>query len=689
MTKRILAFFVFFNALCFSSFSQDEEPTIKSECPESENTKAVKLFGKYLDKKKYDYNERMKHLTACLEEDPDYPAANFEMARQLLIISKNKGQTNYKQTEPYYLKVIDQCPNYHSDPYYYLGIIAWEANDYDKCTIYMQQYLDFKSDDEKKFNKDFTLFQVDAQKLIKLSKTKKELADMMKNPVPFDPQIVPGLSSATSEYLPIISPDNQLAFYTRQVKPNSKNFVESDKFLELFMMSKRTGEGKWDSGNKMAPPFNKGSNEGGACVTIDNKHLYFTICKDEGGPQVNCDIWTSDFVNNEWTELKKLGGEKVNDKSRWDSQPTISADGKTIYFTSDRSGGYGGVDIWKTEKDATGEWGAPINLGPTINTNGDEKAPFMHSDSQTLYFSSGPGLADQKGGWPGFGGFDIFFSKADDNGKWTTPKNIGYPINNKSDEVGFFVSTDGKTAYFASDNPMQTKGKTLGGYDIYSFELHKGARPEKVVFFEGELKNDKGEVMKDVNVQIKDVVTNKTIDAMVDTVSGKFRGVIVDKGNDILIKVEKEGVSFSSQLITPKDSVPNPIKPTLKVKLESKKIEKGQTYTINNIYYETGSADLKGKSKVVIKEFAEFLKKNPQLKIEIESHTDDVGNDNDNMNLSKDRAFTVYEMLIELGVNKSQVVSFNGYGETKPVAPNTSEQGRAKNRRTDFVIISQ
>jgi outer membrane protein OmpA-like peptidoglycan-associated protein len=663
--------------------AQDEGDTKTSECPDPDNSAAVKLFKKYSDKKS-DYKDRMKYLTECLQEEPDYVAANFEMGRQMIIVCKNHSQ-GYKPAEPYYKKVIELCPQYHSDPYYYLGIIAWEDKNYDDCIKYMQQYLDFKSEDPKKYDKDFTKFQVDAKVLIRDSKLYKNLYG---KPVPFDPKIVQGLSTRMSEYLPIITPDGMYAFYTRQAKPNVKSPVESDRMVELFMESKKKQDGSWDGGYNMPDPFNRGNNEGGATVTIDNKHLYFTICKDEGGGEPNCDIWTSDLVNGQWTELKKLGDPVVNDPKRWDSQPSVSSDGKTIYFASDRAGGLGGTDIWKTTQIAPGKWSAPVNLGPKINTSGDEKSPFIHSDSQTLYFSSGPDY-DGNGGLPGVGGLDIYYSKADEKGNWQTPVNIGYPINTKGDDIGFFVSLDGKTAYFASDDPAKTKNNNLGGYDIYSFELYKEARPENVIFLEGTINKKEGDSLSNVKITLTDAVTKKTTDAMVDTVTGNYRVIATNKDqHDMLLTVEKKGSAFTSQLVTVKDSV-NP-KPVMKVApLEVKPIETNQTYTLNNIYYKSGSADLDPKSKIVIEQFVEFMKKNPDVKVEIWGHTDDVGNEQDNLRLSKDRAYTVYEMLISLGLDKSRVTAFKGWGKSKPLVPNTTESNRAKNRRTEFYVVSK
>ncbi|MGZ4054775.1 MAG: OmpA family protein, partial [Bacteroidia bacterium] len=452
----------------------------------------------------------------------------------------------------------------------------------------------------------------------------------------------------------------------------------SDKELELFSYatrSKTTGE--FNKGQRMPYPFNKDGPEGGATMSIDNKHIYLTRGRDEGGPTVNFDIYYSDKVNGEWTEPKKVEG--INDPIYWDSQPSIASDGKTLYFASDRKGGRGGVDLYKTVRGDDGVWSKPENLGPTINTSGDEKSPFIHSDFQTLYFSSD--------GQPGVGGFDIFYSRKGEDGKWSEPKNIGVPINSPGDDLGFFVSTDGHLGYFATNEPSRVKGKSVGKYDIYSFELYKEARPDEVAFFKGKIEDNGHGEPKGFTVEVKDAVTKKVTKAMVDTISGDYAVVVNQKvKNDLIITVKKENYAFSSQLIK-KDSIVN-AKPA-KVNLIADTIKVGKTYTLNNIYYKTNSSELDPSSASVIEEFAEFLKANPTIKIEVHGHTDNVGDEKSNLALSTDRAFSVRDKLLAFGIDEKRLINFKGFGASKPIADNSTEAGRAKNRRTEFVIVSK
>lgn len=654
-----------------SVFAQDEE----KPCQEIENKKAVKAYEQGIDKK-FKKEERLAFLKQAIALEPDYVDANFAFAVER-IKTLIYEDAPFKPVEPYFKKVIELCPNYHSDPYYYLGFIAYEDSNWEEAVKYLKLFLSFKSDDDKKFSKDYDAYISQSKQMVRYAKLYNEI---MNHPVPFDPNPVAGICTDKDEYLPIISADNEQMLFTRKQPYVNKDLVyETDKELELFSYSKRsTTTGQFDKGKRMPHPFNKNGSEGGATMSIDNNHLFFTTCKDEGGATVNCDIYYSDKINGEWTEAQKVPG--INDPERWDSQPTIASDGRTLYFASDRKGGRGGVDLYVTVKDpVTGVWSKPENMGPTINTNGDEKTPFIHSDFETIYFSSD--------GQPGVGGFDIFFSKKGADGKWSEPKNIGVPINTVADDLGFFVSTDGHLGYFASNEPSRVKGKSVGGYDIYSFELYKEARPEEVAFFRGQIQDVSKGTPGGFKVEVKDAATKKVTEGMVDSSTGNYSVVVNTKvKNDLILIVKKEDYAFSSKLIS-KDSLKNSKPVKLNVDVDTLKI--GQTYTLNNIYYQTNSAALEPRSLIVIEEFAKFLKENPKLKIEVYGHTDNVGKPQDNLALSTDRAFSVRDKLIEFGIEEKRLLNFKGFGSTKPIADNATEAGRAKNRRTEFAIVGK
>lgn len=712
MKFKQLVVSVFFISVVFSIYAQDDDKEISCDS-EINNKKALKAYEEGTNRKNKK-EERLQFLRKAIELEPDFVKANFAYAEER-IKTLAIEQAPFKPTEPYFKKVIEVCPKFHSDPYYYLGFIYYEESKWEDCIKYLKEFQNFKSDDDKKFNKDYEFFLEQSKTMIYWAKFYNEIN---KNPVPFDPYPVKGICTQYDEYLPMISPDNQMMLFTRKqphVEKYQTSLTNVEKEDELFCYSKRnSATGEFDKGRRMPYPFNHNSNEGGATISIDNKHLFFTICKDEGGSQMNCDVYFSDNINGEWTEPAKVPG--INDSIYWDSQPTLASDGVTLYFCSDRKGGHGGVDIYKTVKNlSTGVWSKPQNIGRPVNTNGDEFTPFLHSDFQSLYFSSN--------GQPSVGGQDIFLSYMTDDGKWGVPKNLGIPINTTGDDIGFFVSADGHYGYFSSNQPSRVKGRNVGKYDIYSFELYKDARPDEIVFIKGKVEDNSVRGRKIFTVDIKDAVTKRKTDALVDTLTGEYMVMVnVKEKNDLIITIKKEAAAFCSQLIS-KDAIIEastkrdekttavnitntsntktndntssgakknwelkPIK-TEDMKLDTLKI--GGAYTLNNIYYNTNSADLDPRSTIVIDEFVEYLKANSTIKIEIHGHTDNIGSEKDNLALSTDRAFTVRDMIVKQGISESRILAFKGFGSTQPIADNSTEEGRSKNRRTEFVIVAK
>jgi outer membrane protein OmpA-like peptidoglycan-associated protein/tetratricopeptide (TPR) repeat protein len=667
------------------AIAQDDE---LDKCTEIKNKEARELFQKGTDRKKYDKSKRLQFLTEAVEIEPEYTEANYILAKEI-ILTANYNNASLDPAEPYLQKIVDACPDFHSDPYYYLATIFYDRQEYGKAYEYYKKFLNFPAEDSKKTAKDYDKKFEQAKVDMKYAKFYHE---KLNKPVPFDPKIVKHVSGDADEYLPVIAPDNESLFFTRKSLKQSKVRVtsfESDKplYTESFSFAKNNNNGTFDTGKPMPLPFNADENSryGGASVSIDNKHIYLTICKPgkvnpmSGQAYINCDIYSSDYVFEfeekegketwHWTELKNLGS-NINTEDGWESQPSISSDGNTLYFATSRAESKG-IDIYYSQKGTGGEWGEAKPVGDPINSSGNDKSPFIHSDSQTLYFASD--------GHVGFGGFDIYYSRMKD-GKWLEPENIGYPINTKQDEHGFIVSTDGSRVYFGSDIL-----KELGsGLDIYTFELYEEARPKKVLFVKGRIENEIGEGVP-ATVELKNTTTNETASFIVDAMDKKFAGVIVvEKNEEVIMNIKSENMAFNSRLLKP-DTNGNIYQAT-DAKLEQ--IEVGKPYRINEIYYATNSAEITEISKKILDEFAAYLKENTTLKIAIHGHTDDVGSDSDNLALSSDRAFSVMDYLQNHGVAKERL-SFKGFGESKPVATNTTPEGRALNRRTEFVVLAK
>jgi outer membrane protein OmpA-like peptidoglycan-associated protein len=318
-------------------------------------------------------------------------------------------------------------------------------------------------------------------------------------------------------------------------------------------------------------------------------------------------------------------------------------------------------------------------MSNVINTPGNDKSPFIHSDSKTLYFVSE--VQPQYGRY-GAGGYDIYFTRQnEETGEWEKPQNIGYPINTDGNEEGLIVSLDGETAFFFSDKQKDR----IGGRDIYSFNIPQYAKPEKVVIVRGQVTFETEEQKENAKLEIQfaDEEKSKEIELKSDEEGNYVAVVSVGKEpKDVLLTVKSEGAAFESKVITKEVFDEKPVV-TSDLKVET--LKANGSYTIKEILYATSSADLEQSSKLILQGFAKYLKENPSLIVEISGHTDDVGNAQENLTLSDNRAKTVMHYLVEQGIAAERLTA-KGYGKNKPKVPNTSAENRAKNRRTDFVI---
>ena len=570
-------------------------------------------------------------------------------------------ERNVVKAEAYWTQTLAACPDYSADLYFKLGIILMENGKKVQAEEYLEKFLTLP-ERERGYDKE-------AKEALKEMRLKKTLTE---NPVPFDPHPVKNISTKADEYLAIISPDEELCFFTRRQMKRDKYAgpAGTKRMVEEFTMAVRESN-RFTIGEALEYPFNENFNEGGATITANNKELFFTVCQVDGEGYQNCDIY---YVKKEygfWGEIKPLS-DKINTPKSWESQPSVSPNGDILYFTSNREGGQGGLDIWYTTRLPNGEWDVPVNLGETINTRKNEKSPFLHADSHTLYFASQ--------GHAGLGGYDIFYSK-NESDTWLEPVNIGYPINTESDEIGLFVSLNGRKAYFNSN-----KLHGMGGWDLYEFDLYESARPEKVALLKGALVDENNEVVRDAVLEVKNLKTKEVARVDVDQETGEFATVVrLKEEENIILKVKKKDAAFSSKFVAANEETPNGV---VKANLEVSPITVGKEYRLNDIYFESNSYELSENAQQIIDEFVLFLEENPSVKVDIQGHTDNVGKPDDNLILSKNRARVVYEFIINTGISASRL-SHHGYGEQRPISSNATEDGMAKNRRTVFVITSK
>jgi outer membrane protein OmpA-like peptidoglycan-associated protein len=488
------------------------------------------------------------------------------------------------------------------------------------------------------------------------------------NPVPFSPSnIGDSINSIFDEYINAITPDEQRLYFTRKNPRDAQTIDREQEFEEEFYFSRQV-DSSWTHAMNVGPPINTHGNEGALNIAPDGNYLFFAACNRDDS-YGSCDIYWAKRIGSHWSVPENLG--PVVNSPQWDSQPSFSSDGKTLYFASKRPGGKGSSDIWSTELQPDGQWTLPVNLGDSVNTRVEEMAPFIHADDQTLYFSSK--------GHPGMGGFDLYYARRNMNGEWKRPVNLGYPINTHADEITLVVNAKGNLAYISSNIPG---GK--GRQDIYQFPLYPEARPMLATYFKGIVYDADTRKMLKARFELIDLATSKTCaQAASDAETGEFLLVLPSEKNYAL-NVSKEGYLFYSDnfFLTGTNSASKPFIKNIPLK----PIKIGEAVILKNIFFDTDKYILKDESLAELQKLLGFLQNNPRLKIEISGHTDNIGTADHNLELSGNRAKAVYQYLLQHDIDKTRL-SYTGFGFSQPIDLNTTELGRANNRRTEFKVL--
>ncbi|MFM7024281.1 MAG: OmpA family protein [Flavobacteriales bacterium] len=474
------------------------------------------------------------------------------------------------------------------------------------------------------------------------------------------------VNSSFPDYSPVLSADQKILLFTsRRPRPNDTIKDEVGNYFEDIYISNKTAT-DWSPARNIGAPINTGQHEATVGLSPDGKMIL--IYKDDDG---DGNIYSTSLNGETWSTPVKLN-DNVNTKY-WEPSGFISADGSTLYFISNRPGGYGGRDIYVSHRNEDGDWGKATNLGPDVNTAYDEDAPFIHPDGVTLFFSSnGNGT---------MGGFDIFMTYLGDDGKWAKPTNVGYPLNTPDDDVFYVVSPDGRTSYFSS---FRSDG--VGEKDNYTATF-LDAKQTPITVVQGNVACLE-ESNKNITITVTDNATEKVVGVYrPNSKTGQFL-FILTPGRNYNITYSAAGHLFHSEnMDIPKQSQYF----ELKEEIALCPIAVGSKITLNNIFFDFDKATLRPLSNVEIKNLIKIMQDNPNIKVEISGHTDNKGDDNYNLRLSVDRARAVVEQLTINGIDGTRMKA-RGFGETEPVTPNTNKdgsdnpEGRQLNRRVEFKI---
>lgn len=487
----------------------------------------------------------------------------------------------------------------------------------------------------------------------------------VQNPVPFSAfSVGEGINTPDDEYWPSITADGQTMMFTRQANPrNSSGFAALAQ--EDFYISQYS-DNFWHHAYNAGAPLNTVHNEGAQSLSSDGTYMYFAAC-DRSEGLGSCDIYYSKLTGNRWS--KPLNLQFPVNTSRWESQPSISADGKTLFFSSNRPGGVGGKDIWYSRLNDQNKWKEPVNMGDIVNTSGDEMSPFIHFDGRTLYFASD--------GRVGMGGFDIFVTRLQKDSTWSEPENLGYPINTYNDEMGLVIEAQGKKAYFS------TIRDKANGKDIYYFDLYESARPFPVSYLKGKVFDKETGMMLKAGYELINLTTGKIIIKNSTDENGNFL-VCLPSGYNYGINISKSGYLFYSESFM-FEGVHSEAEPYIK-RINLSPIKVGETMLLANVFYEIDSWELKKESIAELNNLVSLLNDNKNLILEIGGYTDSTGTDEHNLVLSSKRALSVVNYLESKGISANRL-RYKGYGNTSPLGSNVTAEGRRLNRRTEAKVI--
>jgi len=601
---------------------------------------------------KKEYGKAIEEYTKTITLCPSFIDAYLERGDTYIGLKQDElGESDL-------LKAIEIDPYYKPKALFVLAALQWRHDKYDEVVKHAQMLLDsdYKSE----------VVREKCQQLMIQATFAKEAVE---NPLPFDPKPLPeAINTKNSEYLPSMSADETQIIFSRVLNGQEDFYISEKK------------DGEWQTAEPILS-INTPGNEGAHTVTTGADLIVYTACERREG-YGSCDLYYAEKKNDQWTAPKNMGS-AVN-SSAWDSQPSLSRDGKFLFFTSNRSGGQGGADIYVCKRFEDGVWSKPVNLGDKVNTKFDEASPFLHPDGRTLYFMSK--------GYPGMGGFDLYKVRQEQPFKWGPVENIGYPINTKGDESTLYVSLDGKTGYYA-----RKEAKDGADHNIYYFEMPESIRPDPVTYVKG---------------TVRDVVTNQPVQANVllypshipkdetklrTNSDGTFL-LALPIGVDYSLTVDQKGYTFysdrfemsSGQSINEPFLLDIPLQKIQAVTTTSStagEVVKAKPIILKNVFFETGSADLRSESFIELDKLHQLLAETPSIRIQVNGHTDDVGDDQSNQALSENRAKSVYQYLIDKGIDANRIL-YKGFGEMQPIAPNETEEGRAQNRRTEFMILN-
>lgn len=665
-------------ALVLAAFILLSPPILGQETPciPFGSGKSEKALGKAQNKEKHDLTERIEMLRKAAEDDPECAACQAELARLLFSQFKRTGVGAQEARQTAENLLLD-CPDFDREMGYIAGALAYADRDWSNAYDHFQGFLD-------------RLPASPSRSMERMAEEVREVLPVIAferafwaNEDAFVPEVVAGINTAADEFLPALSPDGSLMFFTRRSSHKAKGDVLSRE-VEVFEMASRMDDPiAFDASSPLSDPFNTGAQYGGASISVDNRELWIAASNPTPGNPNNVDLFVTTYEVVElpsgeppvytWGPLEPV--DALNTEDGWEAQPALSADGQTLLFaridgstTPDESGNPT-MDLMESRRQTDGTWSAPSPLPQPINSAANDKAPFLHPDGQTLFFAS-----DRQ---PGGGGYDLWSAKRSPEGGWSAPMNIGAPVNTAQDEHGMVVDIDGKTAYFA--------GRRAGtkGLDVMAFPLPEAVQPEPVLLIKGALLTPEGLPAKGAKVTLEimgEDVTRREL--LVREDDGRFAAVVAkpSANEHLVLTTEGENIAFDAMDIAT-DS------PAIEANLQARPLQLDEPLEIRNIEFPVDGDALDASGRRLLASFAGYLNRHAEFHVRLEGHTDNTGDESRNIALSQSRADAVRHFLIKQGVDELRLTA-TGLGSARPLADNATSEGRSANRRTEFTIFA-
>lgn len=476
----------------------------------------------------------------------------------------------------------------------------------------------------------------------------------------------PNINSKFRELAPIISSDGKKLFFTREGHPDNYGPLRR----QDVWYSEADEAGNFGLAKNIGPPINNDNTNFAFSLSPDGNVLYLGHIYLPDGRNIS-GFSKSTFDGQNWSFPESLNIANYYNRSVSGSF-SISSDGKTMLLAIERDDTFGNMDIYVSFQLIDGTWSEPLNLGNKINTAAEEVSPFLAADGKTLYFSTS--------GFPGYGDNDMFFSKRLDDTwtRWSEPVNLGPAINTRGWDAYYTITADGQFAYFVSSE------NSIGTEDIFKIKLPEEVSPEAVYLISGKVINAKTKQPIAAKIKYETLPDGKDVGSAVsNATTGEYKIVLPGGQHYGYYAVADGFVAINENL----DLRQTTEFAELNIDLFLVPIEKGQTIRINNIFFEFGKFDLLEESYSELNRLTEILKNNKNIKILLKGHTDNVGSDQSNIILSENRARAVRDYLVNNGIEQSRI-TLRGYGRSQPIADNSNEEGRSKNRRVEFEILN-